>query len=83
MKRIVALSILVLAACSREQSASVTHDPPATVSQPKAETDLTTVTLSPEAIRRLGIETEVVRVQDAAATRTVGGDIVVPEGRRV
>ena len=83
MKRIVALSILVLAACSREQPASVAHDPPATVSQPKAETDLTTVTLSPEAIRRLGIETEVVRVQDAAATRTVGGDIVVPEGRRV
>jgi RND family efflux transporter MFP subunit len=83
MKRVVALSILVLSACSREQPASVAHDPPATVSQPKAETDLTTVTLSPDAIRRLGIETEVAQVQDAAGTRTVGGDIVVPEGRRV
>jgi RND family efflux transporter MFP subunit len=84
MKRVVALSLLLLSACSREQPAPVAHDPPAaTVSQPKAETDLTTVTLSPEAIRRLGIETEVAQVQDAAGTRTVGGDIVVPEGRRV
>ena len=39
--------------------------------------------LSPEAIKRLGIETEVAQIQDAAGTRTVGGDIVVPEGRRV
>ena len=84
MKRIVALSILVLSGCSREQPASVAHDPPAaTVSQPKAEAELTTVKLSPEAIRRVGIETEVAQVQDAAGTRTVGGDIVVPEGRHV
>jgi RND family efflux transporter MFP subunit len=84
MKRgVVALSILVLSACSREQPASVAHVPPATVSQPKAETELTTVKLSPEAITRLGIQTETAQVQDAAGTRTVGGDIVVPEGRRV
>jgi RND family efflux transporter MFP subunit len=84
MKRVVAISILVLSACSRDQPASVAHDPPAaTVSQPKAETELTTVKLSPEAIKRLGIETEVAQVQDAAGTRTVGGDVVVPEGRRV
>jgi RND family efflux transporter MFP subunit len=84
MKWIVALVIVVLPACSREQPSSVAHDPPAaTVSQPKAESDLTTVTLSPQAIERLGIETAVVQVQDAAGTRTVGGDIVVPEGRRV
>ncbi len=83
MKRILAL-LLLLPACSREQPASVAHDPPAaTVNQPKAEAELTTVKLSPEAMKRLGIETEVVQVQDAAATRTVGGDIVVPEGRRV
>lgn len=83
MTRVVALSILILSACSREPPASIAHEPPATVSQPKAESDLTTVTLSPDAIRRLGIETEVAQVQDAAATRTVGGDVVVPEGRRV
>jgi RND family efflux transporter MFP subunit len=84
MKRIVVLAIIVLPACSRDQPASVAHDPPAaTVSQPKAEPDLTTITLSPDAITRLGIETEVAQVQDAAGTRAVGGDIVVPEGRRV
>ena len=83
MKRVLAVILLILPACSREQPASVAHDPPATVSQPKPEADLTTVKLSPEAIKRLGIETETAQVQDAAGTRTVGGDIVVPEGRRV
>jgi cobalt-zinc-cadmium efflux system membrane fusion protein len=83
MKRMAAFSILLLSACSREQPASVAHDPPATVSQPKAETELTTVKLSSDAIRRLGIETEAAQIQGAATTRTVGGDVVVPEGRRV
>ena len=83
MKRVLALLLLIVPACSREQPASVAHEPAATVSQPKAEADLTTVKLSPEAMKRLGIETEVAQIQDAAGTRTVGGDIVVPEGRRV
>jgi cobalt-zinc-cadmium efflux system membrane fusion protein len=82
MKRVLVI-LLILPACSREKPAAVSHDPPATVSQPKAEADLTTVKLSPEAITRLGIETETAQVQDAAGTRTVGGDVVVPEGRRV
>jgi membrane fusion protein, heavy metal efflux system len=83
MKRLAILSIVVLSACSKEQPAAVAHEAPATVSQPMAETDLTTVKLSPDAIKRLGIETEAAQVQDAAGARTVGGDIVVPEGRRV
>ena len=83
MKRVLALILLIVPACSREQPASVAHEPAATVSQPKAETELTTVKLSPEAMKRLGIETEVAQVQDAAGTRTVGGDIIVPEGKRV
>ena len=83
MKRILALILLIVPACSREQPAPVAHEPAATVSQPKAETELTTVKLSPDAMKRLGIETEVAQVQDAAGTRTVGGDIIVPEGKRV
>ena len=83
MKRILALILLIVPACSREQPAPVAHEPAATVSQPKAETELTTVKLSPEAMKRLGIETEVAQVRDAAGTRTVGGDIIVPEGKRV
>lgn len=83
MKRALIVSMLFLSGCSREQAASVAHEPAATVSHPKTEPDLTTVKLSTEAIRRLGIETDVARIQDAAATRTVGGDVVVPEGRRV
>jgi RND family efflux transporter MFP subunit len=83
MKRVLALLFLIVPACSREQPAPAAHQPAATVSQPKAEADLTTVTLSAEAIKRLGIEIEVAQVQDASVTRTVGGDIVVPEGKRV
>jgi len=83
MKRVLILVLLVTPACSREPAATVAHDLPATVNQPKPEADLTTVKLSPEAITRLGIETVVAQIQDAAGTRTVGGDIVVPEGRRV
>lgn len=83
MKRVLTLLFLIVPACSREQPAPAAHQPAATVSQPKAETELTTVKLSPEAIKRLGIETEVAQVQDAAGTRTVGGDIIVPEGKRV
>jgi RND family efflux transporter MFP subunit len=83
MKCVLILVLLVIPACSRDQAATVAHEPPATVSQPKPEADLTTVKLSPEAITRLGIETAVAQIQDAAGTRTVGGDIVVPEGRRV
>jgi RND family efflux transporter MFP subunit len=83
MTRVLILFLLVIPACSREQTAPAAHDAPATVSQPKPEADLTTVKLSPDAITRLGIETVVAQIQDAAGTRTVGGDIVVPEGRRV
>ena len=83
MKRVLALLFLIVPACSREQPAPAAHQPAATVSQPKAEADLTTVKLSAEAIKRLGIEIEVAQVQDASVTRTVGGDIVVPEGKRV
>ena len=39
--------------------------------------------LSPEAVKRLGIETVVVKIDTAAATRSLGGEVTVPEGRLV
>jgi RND family efflux transporter MFP subunit len=73
----------VTAACSRSGSQPVAHDAPATVDHPRAEAELSTVKLTPEAVKRLGIETMTVRTEAAAATRTLGGEIVVPEGRGV
>ena len=39
--------------------------------------------LSPEAVKRLGIETAVAKVDTAAATRSLGGEVAVPEGHMV
>jgi RND family efflux transporter MFP subunit len=44
---------------------------------------LTTVKLSAEAVKRLGIETVVARTDSTAATRSLGGEVTVPAGRLV
>jgi RND family efflux transporter MFP subunit len=48
-----------------------------------AESQLTTVTLTPEAVRRLGIATAPVESAAVAPTRTVGGEVVVPPGQSI
>jgi RND family efflux transporter MFP subunit len=85
MNRSVPVLILTLfaASCSGSRSAPAAHESPATVEHPRAEADLSTVKLTPEAVKRLGIETVAVKTEAAAATRTLGGEIVVPEGRGV
>jgi RND family efflux transporter MFP subunit len=69
--------------CSGSGSEPAAHDTPATVEHPRTEAELSTVKLAPEAVKRLGIETVTVKTEAAAATRTLGGEIVVPEGRGV
>jgi RND family efflux transporter MFP subunit len=85
MGRLILLVLLAAAmvSCSGSGSGPAAHDPPATVEHPRTETELSTVKLTPEAVKRLGIETVAVRMEAAAATRTLGGEIVVPEGRGV
>lgn len=75
--------MLLAVSCSRAGSPKPTHEAPATVQHPRTEAELTTVRLSADAVKRLGIETAVVRSESAALTRTLGGEIVVPEGRAV
>ena len=55
--------------------------PAAVVTGAVTEAQLTTITLTADAVRRLGIETVVVDSADVAPTRTVGGEIVVPPGQ--
>lgn len=74
---------LLLAGCSRSGSQQAAHETPATVEHPRTEAELSTIKLSAEAVKRLGIETVAVRTDVAAATRTVGGEVMVPEGRGV
>lgn len=53
---------------------------PAKVQNAVTEAQLTTVVLSLDAVRRLGIETAPVESISVAAARTVGGEVVVPPG---
>ena len=55
--------------------------PAATVQHPVSESSLTTITLSAEAIIRLGIKTTVVDSGMVGPTRTVGGEVIVPPGQ--
>jgi membrane fusion protein, heavy metal efflux system len=74
---------ILMVGCSGASAPEATHETPATVEHPRKEADLTTVKLSDDAVKRLGIETVAVQTDSAAATRTLGGEVVVPEGRGV
>jgi RND family efflux transporter MFP subunit len=57
--------------------------PPATVTNPRKEAELTTITLTADAERRLGIETALLTRQDVTGERRIGGEMLVPPGRSV
>lgn len=59
------------------------HDKPAKVEKLPVETELATVTLTEDAVRRLGIETIPVTKQSVAPRRTLGGEALVPVGRTI
>src|SRR5262245_9833743 len=71
-----ALSATALFATSAA-AASLTP-PPAKVAHPAKEADLATVTLTPEAEKRLGIEIATVEQRRLARTRLLGGEIILP-----
>lgn len=71
-------------ACSSGSDAPATaKEVPAKIENPRTEIDLSTIRLTPEAVKRLGIETVAVKQDVAASTRTLGGEVIVPEGRSV
>lgn len=74
---------LMVCGCSPDAPAQSKTEAPAHVESPRPEADLTTVRLSSEAVARLGIETVVTRTDAAAATRSLGGEVTVPEGKLV
>ena len=53
------------------------------VDHPVTEAQLTTVTLTPEAVKRLGIQSVIAKIESVSATRTLGGEVTIPEGRLV
>jgi len=76
-------SLLAICGCSREAPSSPKTEAAAHVDAARPEAELTTVRLSAAAVKRLGLETVVARTDSAAATRALGGEVSVPEGRLV
>lgn len=56
---------------------------PAAVANPVTEAHLTSITLTPEAVTRLGIQTETTAVETVTRTRSIGGEIMAPPGGAV
>ena len=74
-------ALLGLAACGQEEKPK--HASPSEVSNPVKESDLTTVTITPEAEKRLGIKTVAIKTDNIKATREVGGEIQAVPGQAV
>lgn len=73
----------LLAACGgTDPAAPPASVPAATVAAAVTEASLTTVTLTPEAAGRLGIETGTIEQRGVTRTRTLGGEVVPAGGAR-
>lgn len=66
--------------CGRSGRQSGGSGPPAKIENAVEESDLTTITLSAEAEKRLGITTEKAEVRRVARTLRLGGDIIALPG---
>lgn len=69
----------LLSACGQTPAATVSKPEPAAV-KPLGGTDLSEVTLVPEAAQRLNIQTAAVRDEQVTRKRTVGGEVVTSPG---
>lgn len=69
--------------CARDNQPSSNAAPPAKVANRVKESDLATVTLSPEAEQRLGVKTAAVENRQVARTLHLGGEIIALPGRRI
>jgi RND family efflux transporter MFP subunit len=75
--------VVVLGGCQRQASPPTAKAEPAHVAQHVEESSLNTVTLTPQAEQRLGIQ--IVEAQQVAVRRkrTVGGEVLIPPGQTV
>ena len=70
----------LLAGCGGDEAPAAPPTKPASVTAPVKESELTTVTLTPEAEKRLAVMTAPVERRTVPRTRTLGGEISAPAG---
>ena len=76
-------ALLTLAGCPFKSKPADSKVAPAVVSNAVKETELATVTLSEDAVRRLNVETAPVLEKTVQRTRSIGGEIITPPGLSV
>jgi cobalt-zinc-cadmium efflux system membrane fusion protein len=75
---------LLLAGCEQGSKAAVAKSPaPSKVATPVKEDSLNTITLTPEAEQRLGIQFAAVEMKPVQQIRTYGGEVALPTGASV
>jgi RND family efflux transporter MFP subunit len=73
-----------VAGCDSPKTAETKKDaPPAKVAKVVNEDTLGTIELTPDAVKRVGIETAEVQRKPVQRTRSYAGDIIVPPGRLI
>jgi cobalt-zinc-cadmium efflux system membrane fusion protein len=77
------IALLLAAGCSKDQAAPAAKPAPAKVTASVPESALTTITLSSEAQKRLGIETAPIERRTIARTRSLGGEVIPAGGAQI
>jgi membrane fusion protein, heavy metal efflux system len=80
---IAAFMLVATVACGGTGPAPAKAPAAAAVANPVSEGSLTAITLSPEAVKRLGIETTSSAVETMSRTRSVGGEVMARPGGSV
>ncbi len=73
--------VIAVLGCRGPRAHEASHAAPATVAHRVAESALTTVTLTPQAVSRLGIETTRAARQRVPRSRELGAELVAPPGQ--
>ncbi len=73
--------LMTIWGCAKKPAAAAKSQPPATIENAVKETSLTTLTLTSEAVKRLGIELAAVEVRSIEKNKTYGAEIVPVSGR--
>lgn len=81
---VIVFLLIVMSGCQQSPPASSkVAEKPAKTSHPVAETQLNTIELTEDAVRRLGLTTTVVEERTMLRTRPYGADVVLPTGATV